>query len=75
MAEASKTEAPTYHVDRLLAESWDRFGVEAHVVAGALAAQSSRKQNFTEDEVKSAVEKWLKKPVETDNPIGSNEEA
>jgi hypothetical protein len=62
---AKKAEAPTYHVDRLIPESWDRFGVESHVAAGAFSTLS--KKNLTVDEGKAAIDKWLKRPVETDN--------
>lgn len=62
-----KEAAPTYHVDRLTAEAWDRFGVEPHVAAGAFAGL--RKQNLTLDEAEAAIKEWLKQPVEVDNAI------
>lgn len=65
---AAKKEAATYHVDRLTAEAEARFGVAPHVAAGAFSGL--RKQNLTLDEGKAAIEKFAKKPVEVDNPIG-----
>lgn len=63
-----KAEAPTYHVDRLIPEAWDRFGVEPHVAAGAFS--TLRKQNLTLDEGEAAIKRWLKQPVEVDNAPG-----
>lgn len=64
---AAKEEAPTYHVDRLIAEADDRLGVPGHVAAGAFT--SLRKQNLTIAEAKKAVDDWLKRPVEVDNDL------
>ena len=57
-------EEPTYHIDRLLAESHEFLDQPAHVVAGALAAKDARKQNFTLSEAQKAIDAWLRKPVE-----------
>lgn len=69
---AAKEEAPTYHVDRLIAEADDRLGVPPHVAAGAFA--SIRKQNLTVDEAKKTVTDWLKRPVEVDNDLNNTED-
>lgn len=73
MAEATDkkgAEAPTYPVERILAESGDFLGVAPHVVAGALARIT--KKNLTLDEVRDAVKAYETRTVEIDNPVGSN---
>ena len=67
-----KDEAPTYHVDRLVAESGDFLGVDPHIAAGAFSGQN--KKNFTLDEAESLIQKWLKRPVEEDNANFGREE-
>lgn len=56
---------PTYHVDRLLADSEDFFGQPSHVVAGALHGEGNKK-NFTLTEVNAAIQSWLSKEVTTE---------
>ena len=53
--------APTFTVERLVAESADFLGHPAHVVAGAL--DSVGRKELTLDEAKAAVTAWLKSPV------------
>jgi hypothetical protein len=60
----AKTDAPTYSVERLIAESGDFLGHPSHVAAGAFSGLT--KKNFTIDEAKSRIDKWLAAPVETD---------
>lgn len=71
MAESSGKGTTTYHVDRLQAEAFERFGVAPHVVAGALSG--GRKQNYTLDEAQGLIDRWLKRRVEVDNPIGQQQ--
>lgn len=65
---AKKEEEPTYHVDRLIPESDDRFGVPSHVAAGAFAQKESKK-NYTLDEAAALIEKFETRKVPTDNAI------
>lgn len=57
----------TYHVDRLVAEAGDRFGVPPHVAAGAFSGQS--RKNLTLDQADKIIKKWVDTEVEVDNPI------
>ena len=54
-----------FSVERLIAESADFFGHPPHVAAGAF---HDGKQNYTLDEAKARVDKFLKQPVEQDDP-------
>lgn len=56
----------TYHVDRLLAESQEFFGVPEHVLAGALDGE--QKKNLTLAEAKKLIEKFHK--IEVVVPAG-----
>lgn len=64
MADEKSKEATTYSRDRLVAEANEFLGYPPHVVAGAL--HDVRKQNLTVDETKNLVNKWLAKPVGTE---------
>jgi hypothetical protein len=64
---AQEEEQPTYHVDRLIPEADERFGVGPHVAAGAFSLES--KKNFTLDEAKELIRKYEKRTVESDNQI------
>lgn len=57
--EPAAPEAPTYHVDRLIAESTDFFGVESHVLEGALALKGGTKKNLTREEAQDAIDAYL----------------
>jgi hypothetical protein len=68
---AKESEEPTYEVDRLIAESDDRFGVPSYVAAGAFS--SSRKKNLTIEEGKKLIRDYQKQAVAVDNPIPTAE--
>lgn len=61
--EEPKVEEPTYHFDRLVADSHDFFGEPPHVLAGALHGE--RKKNFTLAEAKRAIADFKKRKVAT----------
>lgn len=58
-------EAPTYTVERLLAESNDFLDVDRHVAAGAFA--TIRKKHLTLEEAGKAIKDFQKRQVEVDN--------
>lgn len=58
----------TYPVERLIAEADDRFDVAPNVAAGAF--HGLRKKHLTVAEGKKAIDDFLQRPVEEDNPIG-----
>jgi len=59
--EAKDAGDPTFDRDRLINESYARFGQPVHVVAGAIANISKKK--LTEAEVKAAVKAFLVQEV------------
>lgn len=60
--------APTYPVERLIAESDGFLGVPSHVTAGAL--HGSRKKELTLAEAGAAIEAWNSREVTVDNQEG-----
>lgn len=66
MAEAAtKAEARTYTVERLIADSEGFLGVPSHVAVGALYGVTD---DLTVDQARKKVEAWLKKPEDKDYP-------
>lgn len=63
-SESDPIEERLYSRERLEAESIERFGVERHIIVGALADE--RKKNFTLDEVKGLIRDFNKRPVRED---------
>jgi hypothetical protein len=59
--EAQEGEEPTHETERLIAEAPAWLGVPSHVAAGALVNSN---KNVTVSEARSAVEEFLKTPVE-----------
>lgn len=63
-SKADEPTAPTYSVERLVAESEAFLNVPSFVAVGAFS--SERKKNFTLDEAKKLVKDFLKKPEDKD---------
>jgi hypothetical protein len=62
--DAAPSDATTWSRERLLAEARVLTGSPRHVVAGALTLLPQRKEEFTVDEVKAAVQKYNNRKVE-----------
>lgn len=75
-AKPAAVEEPTYHRDRLIAESDAFFGQPFYVVEAALShGRLGQKVNFTKDEVKKAIKDYQDHEVAIDHPVPEAEEA